>query len=87
MDPVESKRAWERLSADIFAGGPLKWGGMTRGGAMLESERILGPRAGDYGAAWVGEGLEATAQLSIGGEMYFNRNFHTGRTWIMHGRY
>lgn len=78
MDNASGRKAWERLLANVLAGGLTRWGSLSRGGMMLEADRIMDPRCGDYGAGWAGEGLEATARLSVGGDAYFNPDFLTG---------
>jgi hypothetical protein len=80
---IGGKKAWESLLADVLVGKP--WGGSrSRGGALLPSDRKMPSRTGDYGAGWAGEGFETRACLSAGGQMYFNRNFNTGRSHAHH---
>ena len=81
MEASAPKRAWGNLLADILARGKPWYGSRSRGGALLPCDRTMPPRAGDYGAGWAGDGVEATARLSEGGHQYFNRAFHSGRAW------
>ena len=77
---AKDKKFWESLLASVLRGKPFK-GNRSRGGALLPSDRKMPPRTGDYGAGWAGEGMEGRGRLSEGGHMYFNRSFHSGRSW------